>query len=381
MTRTFKKNAFNKKILCILLFLWTGLAAISSQAIAEFRVLASSPPVFLLAQEVFSGVQGFKLDVINDQSPHKETLKPSQVRKMHDADVIFYIHPKFESFLSPIQGAKLDAKTISLIHPIRNQLLNSTHEHNHDHDHDHGHEDEHDDHAHHENSHMGHADHQQDHHDDHDNHDQSHGHSNGHSHEEHSHSKKIHTAEVDTHSFSANFNDIGGKDLHIWLSPDNAWAMAQFMVNQISQSGLNAKQIQAIDDNLDLLKKELDESSQRINALLAKQRPSYWSMHQAYQYFENDFNINAASVTGNFLNLVKPSQVNALFDQLNNNNIRCIWFDDAQSLEHYRERLEQLDVKLFYIEPSGMDLIKQNQRFIVFFDNLADGLEQCSLPI
>ncbi|MGB1105365.1 MAG: hypothetical protein ACPG36_02670, partial [Candidatus Puniceispirillaceae bacterium] len=125
-------------------------------------------------------------------SPHTYSLKPSQARKLQDADLVFWIGHELEAFLEkPIDGIATGATAVSLLdsHGLTRITFReggAFDDHGHDHD-DHGHDEKHDDHGHDEK----HDDHGHDEkHDDH-GHDEKHDdHEHDEKHDDHGHDEK-----------------------------------------------------------------------------------------------------------------------------------------------------------------------------------------------
>ena len=91
-------------------FLVFALTLPVSSAEAAPKVVASIKPVQSLAARVMAGVGTPSLLVAGAASPHSYSLKPSDMKALEDADLVFWIGPAFETFLAqPIAAAKIDA--------------------------------------------------------------------------------------------------------------------------------------------------------------------------------------------------------------------------------------------------------------------------------
>lgn len=84
--------------LCALLL---GILMAHSAA-AEVRVVASIAPIHSLVAGVMEGVGEPGLLVRNGGSPHSYTLRPSDARALNQADLIFWVGEKLETFLPRI---------------------------------------------------------------------------------------------------------------------------------------------------------------------------------------------------------------------------------------------------------------------------------------
>jgi zinc transport system substrate-binding protein len=81
--------------------------------------------------------------------------------------------------------------------------------------------------------------------------------------------------------------------MHVWLDPENAAAMVREIEEALSQADPDNAALYA--GNADALRARLDDLSTEIVATLepVKDRP-FVVFHDAYQYFENHFNVRAA---------------------------------------------------------------------------------------
>ena len=138
-------------------------------------IIASIKPVHSLVSSIMGETGVAQLLVQGKASPHGYQLKPSQVRDLQSAALVFYIAPDLEDFLpSTLASLPADVRAVSLIDNEQLQLWpyrldgawaagHEGHDHGHGHDkhgHDeHGHE-EHDEHGHDEHAHEEHDEHE-----------------------------------------------------------------------------------------------------------------------------------------------------------------------------------------------------------------------------
>ncbi len=100
------------------------------------RVVASIKPVHSLVARVMNGIGEPALLVTGAGSPHSYALRPSEVRALSQADIVFWVGPDFEVFLRrPIRSLAQDALNVALMnHPPvkvlsgRRSNLSSAHE-------------------------------------------------------------------------------------------------------------------------------------------------------------------------------------------------------------------------------------------------------------
>ncbi|WP_426415563.1 zinc ABC transporter substrate-binding protein [Aestuariirhabdus sp. LZHN29] len=137
-------------------FLFISLCALApavSAANADespLRVMASIKPLQLIAAAITDGVSEPELLVPVGASPHGFTLRPSDLARLSNADVVFWMGPAMEPYLQKLVTNLPDTVAVQ-------QFLDSAaseasghdavdahgHEHSHEHSHEHGEEDLH----------------------------------------------------------------------------------------------------------------------------------------------------------------------------------------------------------------------------------------------
>jgi zinc transport system substrate-binding protein len=232
-------------------------AAASAHAAPE--VVVSIKPVHSLVAAIMQGVGEPKLIVEGAASPHTYSMKPSNAATLQSADLVFWVGPGMEAFLTkPLEALTSKAAVISLEDapgvvklPLREGGAFEPHDdgdHDHDHDHSHDHADAHD-HDSHEKAADGH-----DHHDDH---------------------------------------EEGAYDTHLWLDPANAKAMAEEIERALVDA--DPADAEAYQKNAAELIKRLDALDKELATTLApvKAKP-FIVFHDAYQYFEKRYGVSVA---------------------------------------------------------------------------------------
>lgn len=206
----------------------------AAQAWAQPKVMASILPVHSLAAAIMDGAGAPDLIVGGAVSEHSYVMKPSDARRLQQADLIFWIGEELETFLvRPLRNAKRGARVIALmetpgliLHPNREGGVWESH---------------------------------------------------GHSHS-HSHGKKG--------------QGMHGMDAHVWLSTANAKIIAARIAQELAaadpvNSALYQRNMTTLGARLDSLKLELDR-----NLATAKGKP-FLVFHDAYQYFEAEYGLTA----------------------------------------------------------------------------------------
>lgn len=247
----------------ILAHLVTGTALLYASATFAANapaVVTSFKPIHSIVASVMQGVGEPGVLIGTNASPHTYTMKPSNAAELEKAKVVFWIGPGFEHFLEkPLEALASGAKSVELSEAPGVELLDSRaggtfEKHNHageeegeDHDHDHDAEAKAD---------------------------------------AHDHAKEDAAGKHEHH-------DDESSDMHLWLDPDNARAMAKEVVKVLSEvdptnAATYAKNGAALDERLAALDTE-------IAATLApvKDRP-FIVFHDAYQYMEHHYGLKVA---------------------------------------------------------------------------------------
>ena len=120
----------------------TATLSFVAPAQADVRVLTSIKPLQLIAAAVQDGVAVPEVLLPPGASPHNYALRPSDVRRVQSADLLYWIGPDMESFMPRVlKGRSLPTVTVQELPDLKLRHFaedNHSHaEHADDHDHDH----------------------------------------------------------------------------------------------------------------------------------------------------------------------------------------------------------------------------------------------------
>ncbi len=222
------------------------------------RVAADITPVHGLVARVMQDLGEPALVVPTGASPHGYSMRPSEARALDQADVVFWLGEPLTPWLQgPLEELAGDAHRVELLEaegtvvlPFREGARFEAHAHD-------GDEEDHADHD----GHDAHEDHEDD-------------------------------AEEDDHSGDhGDHND--GADPHAWLLPANAQAWLDVIAEELAEHDPgNAAVYMA---NAEVGKKEIADTVASVSAALEPFRAKQFIVfHDAYQYFERGFGLNAA---------------------------------------------------------------------------------------
>ncbi|WP_333984124.1 zinc ABC transporter substrate-binding protein ZnuA [Ectopseudomonas khazarica] len=291
-----------------------------ASAQAEVRVLTSIKPLQLIAAAVQDGVGAPEVLLPPGASPHHYALRPSDVRRVRDADLLYWVGADLENFLPRVlnnrqkpQVAVQDLPGMALRH------FGDSHEEHAGHGEDHADED------------LGH---------------------------DHDHRP-------------------GSLDAHLWLSPVNARVIAARMAADLS--ALDAANAARYAANLQAFEQRLDALDGRIRPQLAAlQGKPYFVFHEAFDYFEAAYGLKHAGVFS-VLTEVQPGarHVAAMRERLQAAGPSCV-FSEPPLRPRLAETLTAgLPVRLAELDALGGTLPVDATAYPLLLENLANGLSEC----
>ena len=332
----------------------TALLFSSFSAIAEIKVVTTIKPIHSLVSGVMDGVSNPSLIIEGSNSPHNFSLKPSHAKMLEEADIVFWIGEDLESFMEkPLNSLAKNAVQISFMDLKSIEKLKFREMSDHDDHDDHGHEDEHE----------GHDDHDDDGHKD-DDHDD-HGHDDHHGHED----------EEDDDSSNDGHNH-GEFDTHIWLDPVNAKAMVSEIAHELSE--LDPSNKSNYEKNAEKIISSLDDLIDRVSTSIPK-NPSFIVFHDAYQYFENRFNIKAAgSLTLNPEVLPGAKQIAEIQELIEHDSVKCIFSEPQYNPKIVEMLSADMNVSTSVLDPLGADIDTGPKMYNNLILQIANSLKDCS---
>ena len=306
-------------------------------------VVASIKPVHSLVAAVMEGVGEPELLVKGAASPHAYALRPSEARALEQAKVVFWVGEGMETFLAgPLETLGGNARIVELVEAhdlveldFREGGPFEAHDHGDHEGHDHAHDDDDD-----EGDHDGGDDHAHE----------------GHGHEGHDH---------------------GAIDMHLWLDPSNAKAFVHEIEEALSAADPdNAATYEA---NADALNEKLDVLIAETDAALAPVRGrGFVVFHDAYQYFENRFDIQAAgSITVSPEAIPGAQRLTDIRAKVAELGATCIFAEPQFEPRLISVVAEGTQARTGVLDPLGADLEDGPELYFELIRNLATSLTTC----
>ncbi|MEJ6392672.1 zinc ABC transporter substrate-binding protein [Gymnodinialimonas sp. 2305UL16-5] len=353
-----------------LLSLSAMAALMGGTAMAEApHVAVDIAPVHSLVARVMDGVGTPDLIVQPGASPHEYSLRPSEAASLQGADLVFWmgedLTPWMEDAVETLaEGAAittlLEADGTVLL-DFREGALFEAHDHaEHDDDEDH-HDHDHDEHA----EEHDHADHDHDH--------EEHAEDDEHGHEEHDHEDH---AEHDDHDGHAG-HDHGEHDPHAWLSLANASTWLNLIAAQLSAA--DPDNAGAYFANAAAAIEEMEILSAEIAATLDPVRGgSFIVFHDAYQYFEAEFDFPASgAISLGDATDPSPARIAEIQARIQDEAISCVLAEPQFNQGIVEAVLGGTEANTGVIDPLGAELEPGSSLYPQLLRNMATTLAEC----
>ena len=284
---------------------------------ADPQVVVTIKPIHALVSGIMDGVNTPYLLLAGGESPHTYSLRPSQVKQLHQADLLVWIGPAVEKFLEkPLTTLSdqtqvlrlLDVPDLTLLKARRGETWE-----NHHHHHD---------------------------------------------------------------SHPATETEI---DQHIWLDPHNAQAMVLAITPVLSQ--IDPNNAPRYQQNATRLIEQLDQLDQELKKQIApvKELP-FLVFHDAYQYFENRYGI-AAVGSISLSPETRPSvkRLHELRSRIKQLQVRCVLSEPQFESALVTTLIEGTLTRRGILDPLGVELTAGTEAYFILLRNLAKSLSQCLL--
>jgi zinc transport system substrate-binding protein len=275
-------------------------------------------------------------------SPHEYKLKPSDTKKLQNANIIFFVSDHLESSVTKVfENLPKNIKIINLMEDAGIKHLairdNEAWE-RHDHHHGHGDHDDHDKHA--------------------------------KKNDDHDHDK--HVKKHDDHDDHEKEDDV-----HIWLSPDNAVKIIKKINKELSL--YFPENAETYDKNANQMIKEINQLKVELKKELSgiKDKP-YIVFHDAYQYFETSFGLNAAgsvALEGDIAS--SPKQISIIKDKIVKLKASCVFQEPQFDSKLVKIVVEGTNAQIGTLDPLGVNIKSGENFYLQLLKNMAKSLKDC----
>lgn len=269
------------------------------------------------------GVGNPHLLVSGGASPHDYRLRPSEVHAIAQADVVFWIGPELENFLiKPLKNVEGRTQTVALLEapdvkvlPLRASGAWEAHHHD--------------------------------------------------------------PAESEQDQAEQNHDHKTSQDTHIWLDPINAITMTRQIVTILSEADPNHQA--EYQRNGAALIERLKKLSQQLESDLApiKNQPCV-VFHDAYQYFEQRYGLNAVGLV-----VLDPEErpgaqrVGEIQVRIRALKVRCVFSEPQFEPALAKTIIGGSNARLGILDPLGAELPKGADAYFQLLQGSADALRTC----
>ena len=324
-----------------LIFSILSILTFFTPANAEIKVVASIKPIHSLVSYLMDGIGKPDLIVDGYASPHGFAMKPSHAKMLQNADLIFWVGEDLENFLEkPLGSIAKKAEKIELINSHDLQVLKFRERNIFD---------EHDDHDH------GHKKKKKDDHDDHDDH----GHKKKDDHDDHGHEGHAH----------------GEYDPHIWLDPINAKAILNEMAEHLIEN--DPKNEARYKSNLANALKDIDQLIIDVMTDLSSSVSSI-VFHDAYQYFEERFNVTVlGAFTVNTDVMPGAEQLAEIREIIEHDKVACVFSEPQFNPDIIKAVAKDMNIKTGVLDPLGATLDSGKDLYFKLIRNMSASFKGC----
>ncbi len=340
------------------LFCAAALALSGSAMADDFKVVTTIKPLNLIVSELVQGAATSDAILPPGASPHDYALRPSDVKKLNDADLVIWVGPQLETFLTKLMAT--NPNSFALTKQAGIDFLNYGAKPSDDHG-DHAGHDDHDGHG----DHAGHDDHD-DHgdHGDHDGHDAHDDHGDHAGHDAH-----------DDHA--GHHHNHSGLNPHFWMGPKQTIEAANVITEALIKHDPLHKTVYL--DNLSAFTTEVNQAVSELNAELKPvSNKGYFVFHDGYGYFEHQFGLNNL---GHFT--VEPDRkpgaktLIAIRESLKDKQAYCVFSEPQFSPAVVDSVTKGTEVNIGTLDPMATNVEVGKGGYVRFIKELGQSFTKC----
>ena len=307
---------------------------LGSSAIADVpNVSVDIAPLHSLVASVMNGVGVPSLIIPPGSSPHDHQLRPSEAKAMQDANIVFWMGEELTPWMeNAVKTLSSNASVTTFLENDKTSLLEfregalfEAHDHEDEQHDDEEHDDEHDEHDDEEHDEQGH----------------------------------------------------GSHDPHAWLSPNNAKAWLDVIAAQLSS--YDTENAGVYFTNAASAKSEIEMMIAEINLALDPIRGGKFIVfHDAYQYFENDFDFQASgAISIGDASDPSPARIAKIQKRIRDEEINCVLAEPQYKANLVQTVMEGSQANTNVIDPLGAGLKPGILLYNKLIKNMAQSLADC----
>ena len=279
------------------------------------RVVATIAPLHSLVAGVMEGRDQPEVLLTGNESPHGFLLKPSHIRKLNEADMVFYIDGTFETFLSKaLESLPESSRAVAVSGVFEMEFLKMR-------------------------------------------------------------SGGMWEEEGGGHEGHAHHH--GGDDMHLWLSVDNAKTVVRAITKELSKADPKGKS--TYKKNARAMMKKLDALDSELREKLAGLGNSpYIVFHDAYGYFEKEYGLKAVgSISVNPEIPPSAAKIREVRGKLDESGAVCVFSEPQFKKKVVDTVIEGTDVRTGQLDPLGFGIDTGPELYFKLMRKLADSVTSC----
>ncbi|MCH9297736.1 zinc ABC transporter substrate-binding protein ZnuA [Pantoea allii] len=302
-------------------FTLTAMAFATSAVLpAHANIVASIKPVGFIASAIADGVTPVDVLLPDGASEHDYALRPSDVKRLQNAELVVWVGPEMEAFMTKSAAALPEKKNLEIVQisGVKPMLLRG------------GEDDDH-----------------------------------------HDHDDTEHDHDAEHHHHHGEFN------MHLWMSPEIAKKTAVAIHGKLLE--LMPQDKAKLDANLQHFEAELANTDKRIISQLAPVKDKgYFVFHDAYTYFEKHYGL---SPTGHFT--VNPEiqpgaqRLHQIRTQLVEKKAVCVFAEPQFRPAVIDAVARGTQVRKGTLDPLGTDISLGKDSYVKFLSQLSSQYETC----
>jgi len=280
------------------------------------RVVVSIKPLHDIVSGLLEGVAEPELLLPTGASPHQQSLRPSQMRVLQQADLVIWVGPELESFLVRPLAAQHNKQSFPLLTLSGINRLSAR--------------------------------------------------SGG----------AWSDSASDPHEHHAGPDHVD-RDPHLWLDPENARIIVSAVAEKLCQ--LDPGRTSYYRQQAEVLKKRLAELDQSLRRRLAS-LPSgrHLVFHDSYQYFESRYGLKPAGALSIHPERSPGARrITELRDLIRRNQVVCVFTEPQFEPRLVRTLVEGTSARSGVLDPLGTTLPKGADSYFRLLEDLAANLSSC----
>ena len=277
-------------------------------------IVASINPLHSIVTSIVGNTGNVSLLIESNTSPHNFALKPSHAKLLNNAEIFFYIDDQLESALKKTIKSLPKTVKVKKVSQFKNLKLLPVRENLNWEEDGHGH-----------------------------NHD----------------------------------HDHGSYDIQFWLDTQNAIEIAKGVTQELGK--LYPENINTYKKNAKKLitKIKTKDNSIKLKLKEVKNKP-YIVFHDAYQYFEKAYNLNAiGSILLNPEQPPSPKRIIKIRSKIKTLNAYCVFKEPQFKAQIVNTVIENTNAKVGTLDPLGANILPGPDMYIALLDDLENNIRIC----